>query len=126
MRRPSYDPKKNVRSLMIGPPNVAPNWFWFSCGFTVLKYPCAFNTVLRKYSNTSPCSALVPDFVTTLTTDPELRPYSASKVLVITRNSSIASGDGCTVGRFTNWSLPYSVLPLDPNCDCTPGCSCRN
>src|ERR1051326_7222619 len=28
-------PKKNVRSLITGPPMVAPNWFWMNCGFAV-------------------------------------------------------------------------------------------
>src|SRR5579872_84120 len=27
MRRPSYDTKKKVRYLFMGPPNVPPNWF---------------------------------------------------------------------------------------------------
>src|SRR5207248_9180008 len=106
----------------------------------------------RKNSYTLPCSALVPDFVITLTTDPELRPYSASKVLVRTRNSAMLSGEGCTVGRLTNWSLasppltlklldrprppftdtapalllPYTIELLEPTVDMTPGCNCRN
>ena len=41
----------------------------------------------------------MPDFVITLTTAPELRPYSASKVLLMTRNSSIASGVGWIGGQ---------------------------
>src|ERR1019366_9130169 len=101
-RRPSYETKKNVLSFRSGPPKVPPNWFWLNCGLTVLKYPCALSTLLRKYSYTLPCHRLVPDLVTTLTTAPELRPYSASKVLLITRNSSMASGVGWMVGRLTN------------------------
>src|SRR5258708_26475859 len=97
-----------------------------------------------------PWKLLVPDLVTTLTTEPELRPYSASKVLVRTRNSSILSGEGCTVGRLTNWSLasppltlkllerprppftdtapalslPYTTLLVDPTVALTPGSHC--
>ncbi len=53
----------------------------------VRQYSLALSTLLRKNSYTLPCRSLVPDLVTTLTTEPELRPYSASKVLVRTRNS---------------------------------------
>src|SRR5207302_5002842 len=106
----------------------------------------------RKNSYTLPCRVLVPDLVTTLTTEPELRPYSASKVLVRTRNSWMQSGQGCTVGKFTNASLasppftlkllerprppftdtapelllPYTIELLDPTVDITPGCNCKN
>ena len=47
----------------------------------------------------------------TLTTAPELRPYSASNVLLITRNSSIASGVGWMVGRFDE--LIVSIAAVD-------------
>lgn len=32
-RKPSYDRKKKVLSLQIGPPRVAPNWLRLSTGF---------------------------------------------------------------------------------------------
>src|SRR5439155_19202986 len=41
-----------------------------------------------------PWKLFVPDFVTTLTIPPALRPYSALYVLVNIRNSSIMSGFG--------------------------------
>src|SRR5271169_6061754 len=106
--RPSYAAKKNVLSFLIGPPNVPPNWFWWKSGFgaTVNVNGLALRSVLRKNSYTLPWNSLVPDLVTTLTTAPELRPYSASNELVITRNSSMLSGDGCTAGRFANRSFP--------------------
>src|SRR5579885_1713515 len=34
MRRPSYETKKKVRSFLIGPPRVPPNWFWLNCGLS--------------------------------------------------------------------------------------------
>jgi len=63
-----------------------------------------------------PVPVVGPDLVTTLTTDPELRPYSASKVFVITRNSSMLSGEGWTVGRLANRSLaspPFTLKLLE-------------
>src|SRR6266849_8545684 len=111
-RRPSYDAKKNVRSFTIGPPNVPPNWFCLSSGRRRSKGPVELNIWLRRYSKTLPCQPLVPDLVTTLITAPELRPYSASKVLEITRNSAMLSGDGWTAGEFTKRSLLSPPLTL--------------
>ena len=49
---------------------------------------------LRRNSKIEPCKALVPDLVTTLTTAPENRPYSASKAFVSSRNSWMESRTG--------------------------------
>ncbi len=49
---------------------------------------------------------MLPDLVTTLTTEPALRPYSAENALVRILNSSIASGGG----RSTNPVLNVSLL----------------
>src|SRR5713226_10524120 len=104
-RRPSYDAKKKVRSFLIVPPNVPPNWFCLSSGRRRSRKPLALNNWLRRNSYTLPCKALVPDLVTTLITAPELRPYSASKVFVRTRNSAMLSGVGCIHGEVKNRKL---------------------
>src|SRR5947208_8764272 len=61
-RKPLYQPKKNVLSLRIGPPAVAPNSFCLLRGVLEAKNPRASNPSLRKYSYTEPCNWLVPDF----------------------------------------------------------------
>jgi len=43
----------------------------------------AFKAELFSVPYTEPCTLLVPDFVMMLTTEPELRPYSAEKLLVV-------------------------------------------
>jgi hypothetical protein len=60
--------------------------------------PAAFKSVLRRNSYSVPCTWLPPERSAAFTTPPPTRPYSALKLLVITRNSSTASGEGCT-----NW-----------------------
>ena len=49
----------------------------------------------------------------TLTTEPELRPYSASKVLVITRNSSIAIGRGLNGGEIHELIVGISAVDAE-------------
>src|ERR1039458_8309914 len=128
--RSSTEAKKKVLFFLMGPPNVPPNWFWWKSGLMLSKKPRASRTVLRKNSYASPWNSLVPPLVTTLTTEPELRPYSASKVLVSTRNSSMVSGDGSIAGTETNWSLaspPFTLKllarPRPPFTDTTPAFS---
>src|SRR5258708_1454991 len=48
---------------------------------------------MRLYSNNEPCHLLVPLFKTVSVTNPPTLPYSALKSWVITRYSSIASGE---------------------------------
>src|SRR5438067_9718829 len=59
-------------------------------------------STLFPYTTLFRSRVLVPDLVTTLTTEPELRPYSASKVLVRTRNSWMQSGQGCRSEEHTS------------------------
>ena len=54
----------------------------------------ALNRWWRANSKASPCNALVPDLVTTLTVPPACRPFCAFCELVSTRNSCSASGNG--------------------------------
>ncbi len=83
----------------MGPPMVAPNWFWMSVGFwllTGLKKPVALRAVLRRYSYTEPWNWFVPERMEALMTAPPARPNSAEKLLVSRRNSCTASGESCT------------------------------
>ena len=67
LRNPSKLPKKNVRVTPIGPPSVAPYWFWLKCGSSLgLVKRRASNALLRRYSYALPCRDCVPDLVTTL------------------------------------------------------------
>src|SRR5260370_11123176 len=52
VRRPSYDPKINVLSFLMGPPNVPPNWFCLNPGLGAGEKvkARAFRTSLRKNS----------------------------------------------------------------------------
>ena len=94
-RRLSHEPKMNSLSLRMGPPAVAPNWFWINCGFTDgAKKFRAFSLWLRRNSQAVACRSLVPERVTTLKIDPALRPYSAVKLLLSTLTSRSASGGG--------------------------------
>src|ERR1700722_8312764 len=71
--------KTKVRSLMIGPPKVAPNWFWLKLGFcpATWKYGVASKNEFRRYSHMLPWNWLVPDFNVTFTTAPAACPNSA-------------------------------------------------
>ncbi len=69
------------------PPQCSAKVVLFQVRAPNIKVSLRIQTLLRKNSKRLPCQALVPDLVTTLITEPELRPYSASKVLVMTRNS---------------------------------------
>jgi hypothetical protein len=62
-----------------------------------------------------PWTSLVPDFVTTLTMPPSARPYSALKLLFMTRNSLTASCDGvarCDPLAARMLSAPSTVTAL--------------
>src|SRR5438309_1828688 len=66
----SQDPKKKVRSFLMGPPTAKPYWFRRVGGLSVAKKFRAFSLSLRKNSHRAPCNRLVPDFVTTLVIAP--------------------------------------------------------
>ena len=79
-------------------------------------------------SNASPWILLVPDLVTTLICPPLKSPYSASKLLVITRNCSIESRFGMIAATLctASWaSAPFTMNPLapgrPPSTDWVPG-----
>src|SRR6266567_3548652 len=76
------EPKKKVLSLRIGPPRVAPNWFWMKRGLPPAgwKYGVASRAELRRNSKRVAWSWLVPDLSVTLTTPPAAWPNSAEKV----------------------------------------------
>ena len=65
------------------------------CNFRTKKLR-ASNASLRRYSNTVPCSVLLPDLVDTDTT-PAPRPNSAEKTPVSTLNSRTCSTEGATM-----------------------------
>src|SRR6267378_1414566 len=94
-RKPSQDPKKNVLSLRMGPPKVAP--YWLRCSVflaplsLLVKKSAASILELRRYSKAEPWNWLVPLLVTTLTWAPWPRPNSAVGTLVCTANSCTAS-----------------------------------
>src|SRR5918993_3868890 len=107
--------KKKARFLRIGPPSVPPNWSRSSSGFPAagLKNPVAFIAVSRKNSHAAPLKRLVPLRYDTLIVPPALRPYSALMLLVTTRNSATASGDGCITWFEKPWLLvPYALLSI--------------
>src|SRR2546428_1949697 len=83
----SQPAKKNVLSLKMRPPALAPNWFCRLMPRAGLKNGRAFSTVFRKYSYRLPCKPFVPARVVTLMIDPELRPYSELYRLVSTFSS---------------------------------------
>ena len=94
---------------MIGPPRVAPNCWYFVSGFTEVAEAKEFlawvDSVFAK-AKTLPLNWLVPDFMTTVVTDPPARPNSASKFEVVTLTESIASAEGMrTVRRPVLWLL---------------------
>ena len=69
--------KKNVRSRLIGPPRVPPNWLRLRGGLSnTAPQSLASKRPLRAYSKTEPLFLLVPDLVTTLITPLAKRPYS--------------------------------------------------
>ena len=94
---------------MIGPPRVAPNCWYFVSGFTEAaeaKEFLAWVDSLFAKAKTLPLNWLVPDFMTTVVTDPPARPNSASKFDVVTLTESIASAEGMrTVRRPVRWLL---------------------
>src|SRR5262245_46040050 len=70
-----------------------------------------FSAVLRKNSQASPVMRFAPLRYETLTVAPAARPYSALWLLVTTRNSPTASGEGCITWFEKPWLLvPYALL----------------
>ena len=70
--------------------DCAPNWLRLKGGGLLevkVKKLRASSALLRKNSNSSPWNSLVPERVATLTTAPELWPYSALKVELSILNS---------------------------------------
>ena len=74
-------PNPNTRLLtIVGPPALPPYWFCCNFGFAALagaKIFRACSASSRLNSQAAPVQLVVPPFVTTFTTDPELRPNSA-------------------------------------------------
>src|SRR5690349_1955810 len=71
----------------------------------------ALRSVLRRNSNRVPWSWLVPERITAFTTAPPTRPYSALKLLVMTLNSAMASGEGLATWLENPWLLvEYALL----------------
>ncbi len=66
------------RFFTSAPPSAPPYWFCFKAGFAAAKKFVAWSLSSRLNSQPLPCHWFVPAFVTTFTTDPALRPYSAS------------------------------------------------
>src|ERR1700732_943621 len=89
----------NVRSFIIGPPAVAPNWLRLNGGFFASKKLEASSALFRMNSYTLPWNSLVPERVIALITPPEERPYSAGYVLLRTENSETASDPKSGPGR---------------------------
>ena len=102
IRVPWYEPKTKVRFRISGPPAAKPNWLCFRSGLSTEKKLRAFSALLRRYSQSEPCNWLDPARVATTNRPPPKRPYSALKLLVITLNSWIASGDGRLKRVFCN------------------------
>src|SRR5712692_4675728 len=53
-RSPSKSPKKKVRSFLMGPPTLPPNWFKWNGGTFASKGERASKTLLRKNSKALP------------------------------------------------------------------------
>jgi hypothetical protein len=97
-------------------------------GATFWKKFDAFSAVFRKTSCAEKENLLVPDLVTTSTTAPPLRPYSAFMAPVTTRNSDIAFGEiwdtesGMLIARSLE-SVPSSRKLFDwARCPFTENC----
>src|SRR5512134_2735829 len=76
-RQPSYEAKKKVLSLMIGPPMFTPNWLWLNSGGSLGTPPTtsryelrAVRPSLRKKPKAVPWKRLLPDFEVMFTTPP--------------------------------------------------------
>ena len=98
MRVPPEVEERNVLFLMIGPPNVPPNWFWRRLGLTVperlAKKFVVPNLSLRINSKRLPCRSLEPNLMETSTFGPMRNPYSADRLFVTTLNWPTASMEG--------------------------------
>ena len=92
---------------MIGPPRVAPNCWYLVLGFAAVaeeKYCRAWVDSVFPKAKTLPLNWLVPDFRTTVVTDPPALPNSASKFEVLTLTESMDSAEGMsTVRRPVLW-----------------------
>src|SRR5579864_1904744 len=89
-RNSSYETKKKVRFLKIGPPRLPPNWLRLKgggLGDVKSKKLRASTASLRRNSNSSPWNLLVPERDAMLRMAPELCPYSALKVELSSLNS---------------------------------------
>src|SRR3954469_25659559 len=112
-RRPSYDAKKNVLPLAIGPPRFAPNWLRLKGGGSLevkVKKLRASSALLRRNSNASPWNWLAPERVARLSTAPELCPYSALNVELSILNSWTVLIEGWN--RISLKVKSFSVMPL--------------
>src|SRR5579884_3236702 len=98
----SQCPKKKVWSFQIGPPIVNPPWFCTNlvvgpgmvlpeASVVVLKKSRALKKLFWWNSYRLPWKPFVPLLVTICTWEPELRPNSASKLLVMILNSCTPS-----------------------------------
>src|SRR5579871_391850 len=54
LRNPSYQPNPQILFLMMGPPIVPPNWFWWNVLTVGLKKLRASRSVLRRNSHAAP------------------------------------------------------------------------
>src|SRR6266545_6477177 len=92
---------------MIGPPRFPPNCWYLVSGFFAVgeaKKLLAWVASLFPKANRVPLNWLVPDFRTTVVTDPPARPNSASKLEVVTFTELIDSAEGMsTVRRPVLW-----------------------
>src|SRR5258708_297638 len=112
--------KKNSLSFLIGPPTANPKLLRVNTPFFVpVASFCSvlaerYETRLNSYAD--PWNALVPDLVTTLTTPPLARPYSAPKLFVSTVNSCTeSSGIVCPTEavNVSTFSLPSSRMEVE-------------
>src|SRR5690242_17289961 len=102
----------NQLFFLIGPPKVAPNWFWTKFGMrrglmSVFRWKKlrASMAELRRYSYALPWNSFEPLRVCTLTMPPEDRPNSAGALAVNTLNSEVASTEGCRMVELIQLSL---------------------
>src|SRR5258708_13881570 len=99
---------------MIGPPTEPPNWLrtkWSFIPAELENQSSAVKAWMRLYSNNEPCHLLVPLLSTVSVTNPPTLPYSALKSCVITRYSSIASGEIEVLAPPCPHAVPHTDTP---------------
>src|SRR5262249_49873280 len=111
----SPETKKNVWSLMMGPPRPQEYSLREKSGMDFWKTFFSCRPWFVKYMAALPCHSLFPLFVMMFTSAEAFRPYSAEKLFTDTRTSCTLSAFGFTFATPLRWlevTLPESTRKL--------------